>query len=87
MVFCAWGGPERRFLADVRKALERIEADASQFPSLETLPNNPRFQRVLLDDFPYLIVYEQFETEVFVYAVARASRQPNYWRRRKYKTP
>jgi hypothetical protein len=75
----------RRFLADVWSALERIEADPSQFPSLETLSASPRYQRILLDDFPYLIVYEQFESDVFVYPVAHASRRPNYWRRRKHK--
>jgi hypothetical protein len=75
-----------RFLADVRKALDRLETDPTQFPSLETLPQSPRFQRILLDDFPYLIVFEQFDREVFVYAVAHASRRPNYWRRRKRKS-
>jgi plasmid stabilization system protein ParE len=76
-------GLERRFLAAVRSSFERLEADPSQFASLETLPKKPSFQRVLLDEFPYLIVYEQFQSEVFVYAVAHASRRPNYWRRRK----
>jgi plasmid stabilization system protein ParE len=78
-------GLRRRFLADAWSALERIEADPTQFPSLETLPESPRYRRILLDDFPYLIVYEQFESEVFVYAVAHASRRPNYCRRRKHK--
>jgi plasmid stabilization system protein ParE len=76
-------GLELRFLAAVRAAFEQLEADPSQFGTLETLPKKLRFQRVLLEDFPYLIIYEQVESEVFVYAVAHASRRPNYWRRRK----
>ena len=52
-------------------------------PKLETLAGDDRIRRFLLPGFPYLIVYESFDTEVFVYAVAHASRRPNYWRRRK----
>jgi toxin ParE1/3/4 len=72
-----------RFLGNVRSALKRIESDPSQYSSLETLSKQPQFQRILLDEFPYLVVYECLENEVFVYAVPHASRRPNYWRRRK----
>ena len=66
-------GLGHRFLADVRSALDRLESDPSQYASLETTSKSLRFQRILLDEFPYLIVYERFESETFVYAVAHAS--------------
>jgi hypothetical protein len=76
-------GLGKRFLADVRSSLERLESDPLQYATLETTSKSLRLQRILLDEFPYLIVYECFEGETFVYAVAHASRRPNYWRRRK----
>lgn len=76
-------GLERRFLAAVRTGLERLENNPIQFANLETTPGRAQYRRLLLDDFPYVIVYEVFENEVFVYSVAHASRRPNYWRRRK----
>jgi plasmid stabilization system protein ParE len=77
-------GLDRRFLHSVREALETLEADPQRFARLETMPDEAPFRRVLLEGFPYVIVYEVFENEVFVYTVAHASRRPNYWRRRKH---
>jgi len=74
---------DRRFIQAVRNALEMLERDPYQFARLETAPNHVSFRRALVDDFPYIIVYEVVEKEIFVYAVAHASRRPNYWRRRK----
>lgn len=76
---------DRRFLGAVREAFENLEADAPRFAALETLPEGTSFRRVLIKGFPYLVVFELFEAEIFVYAVAHASRRPNYWRRRKRK--
>jgi hypothetical protein len=50
---------------------------------METVADNEQIRRLLLQDLPYVVIYETFENEVFVYAVAHASRRPNYWRRRK----
>jgi plasmid stabilization system protein ParE len=73
----------RRFLAAVRDALETLEVDPQRFGKLETLTSDTSIRRTLVRGFPYLIVFEHFDNEVFVYAVAHASRRPNYWRRRK----
>ena len=74
---------DRRFLAEVRAAFEKLETDALRFAKLETQPANSPFRRLRLTGFPYIVIFEVFENEVFVYAVAHASRNPNYWRRRK----
>lgn len=75
-------GLSGRFLADVHAALEKIEVQPSAGSKLETMPPDETFRRLLLKGFPYLIVFEAIGNDVFVYAVAHASRQPNYWRRR-----
>lgn len=75
---------DTRFLDAVRESLELLETDPERFSKLETLAQEMPFRRILLQGFPYIIVYEPFESEVFVYAVAHASRRPNYWRRRKH---
>lgn len=73
----------RRFLASVAETLESLEADPQRFTKLETLAPGSSIRRALLSSFPYLVVFEPFEDEVFVYAVAHASQRPNYWHRRK----
>jgi plasmid stabilization system protein ParE len=72
-----------RFVAAVRDVFENLEARPQQFAQLETVSADTAIRRVLVSDFPYLVVFELFDAEVFVYAVAHASRRPNYWRRRK----
>jgi toxin ParE1/3/4 len=74
---------DRRFLLAVREAFESLEGNPLQFAKLETAASGALFRRLLLHNFPYVVVYELFEQEVFVCAVAHASRRPNYWRRRK----
>lgn len=72
-----------RFLQEVRATFETLEQDPNRFAKLETMAPEDPFRRVLIKGFPYIVVYEVLENEVFVYSVAHASRRPNYWRRRK----
>lgn len=76
-------GLDFKFLAAIHESLERIEVEPSRFARLETLGEGTTFRRALVKGFPYLVVYESFDKEVFVYAVAHASRRPNYWKRRR----
>jgi toxin ParE1/3/4 len=76
-------GLGKRFLDAVREVLESLETNPAQFGHLETLSAEIGIRRALVPSFPYLIVFETFAEEVFVYAVAHAARRPNYWRRRK----
>jgi plasmid stabilization system protein ParE len=78
-------GLGRRFVSAVSEVFESIEKQPDQFAHLETLSDQIAIRRVLLRDFPYLVVFELFDDDVFVYAVAHAARRPNYWRRRNRK--
>ena len=74
-----------RFVAAVREVFESLESSPQHFAQLETIANDTAIRRALVGEFPYLVVFELFDEEVFVYAVAHASRRPNYWRQRNRK--
>ena len=78
-------GLGKRFVSAVRDVFESLESNPRQYASLETLSSDLPIRRALVGDFPYLIIFELFEAEVFVYAVAHTARRPNYWRQRKRK--
>jgi plasmid stabilization system protein ParE len=40
------------------------------------------FQKYTLRQFPFSIVYQQFSSEIVVFAVAHGRRRPGYWRDR-----
>lgn len=42
-------------------------------------PDDPRYRRLVLTRFPYLVFYEVRPDAVEVVAVAHASREPGYW--------
>lgn len=66
-----------RFLADVRTGLALIGQRPESFPS-----HRRGTRRLLLQDFPYLVVFRQLPDHIEVMAVAHASRRPAYGRRR-----
>lgn len=78
-------GLGQRFVSAVREVFEALEAQPQQYAHLETLSDKAPIRRVLVREFPYLVVFELFDDEVFVYAVAHAARRPNYWRQRRRK--
>lgn len=78
-------GLGRRFVSAVREVFESLEARPHRFAHLETVSDDAPIRRVLVRGFPYLVIFELFGDEVFVYAVAHAARRPNYWRQRKRK--
>jgi len=75
-------GLDLRFVQSIRAALEALERHPDRYAKLETVSADLPVRRVLVRDFPYVIIYEVFDADVFVYAVTHASRRPNYWRRR-----
>jgi len=76
-------GLGNRFLSDLSETLARIADQPLSFPKLETLPNDQPYRRALLDVFLYAVVFEMINDEIVVVAFAHASREPNYWLRRR----
>ena len=63
----------------VTAAVERIE----QQPEIgaATYPN-PQVRRVLVQRFPYEVVYRLTQDEIVIVAIAHLKRRPGYWKQR-----
>ena len=68
------------FIAVVEAGLAELERD----PSVSTpSPGGPKgVRRLLLDRFPYAIVFVERADEYLVLAIAHLHRRPDYWKRR-----
>ena len=55
--------------------------DIRDFPLAHPVVNPP-FRRILVDRFPYALIYPIESEEIVVVAVANLKRRPDYWRRR-----
>jgi toxin ParE1/3/4 len=71
-------GLGKSFAAEV----ERIITLIREFPDAGS-PAGPSRRRVLIDRFPYAVVYRHDSDAVVILAVAHQRRRPGYWRRRK----
>lgn len=76
-------GLELELLAALDAALQVIRADPRRSAQLETLPEEPGVRRMLLDRFPYAIVFEETKDEIWILAIAHTRRRPGYWRDRR----
>jgi plasmid stabilization system protein ParE len=65
------------FLDEVDRAIERIGAHPGQFPG-----HASGTRRIVLQRFPYLLVFRETAAGVEVIAVAHGRRRPGYWRDR-----
>lgn len=66
-----------RSLAEVQAATSKIEALPETWPTVSR-----RCRRVLVDVFPYGLIYQLHQYALYVIAVAHLKRRPGYWRRR-----
>lgn len=66
------------FLDEVEKTLALIQS----FPDLGTLLTEAD-RRMLVERFPYGIIYTKYENHVMIYAIMHLNRRPSYWRNRK----
>ena len=78
----AWYGERsviaaRDFESGVTTAIETIRAAPQRWPNYFG-----GFQRYMLHQFPFSIVYQELLSEIFVVAVAHGHRRPGYWRKR-----
>lgn len=72
----------RKFLESLDGAFCDIAAHPSAFPFLESLRRNKRFRRLVLKEFPVVVIYEIIAQEVLIVAVAHGARRTGYWRGR-----
>ena len=63
-------------------AIEQIARKPTTFPLLEYRRNPGNIRRVRLKKFPLMILYQLFDDEIYVFAVAHTSQRPGYWRSR-----
>ena len=61
-----------------RRAAEAAFFRASENP-LHGKPGIGGTRRLLVEGFPFSVIYLDLEREVMVFAVAHLSRSPNYW--------
>ena len=71
-------GLGRFFSAEVHRIVSLIRA----FPDVGA-PIRPHVRRVLVDRFPYAVVYHHDHKSIVILAVAHSRRRPGYWKRRK----
>lgn len=62
-------------LDELDSALERITAEPERWPQ-----HLAGTRRLILDRFPYLVIYQVGESSIRIVAIAHARRRPGYWR-------
>jgi len=72
------------FLDQILDALDDIAKHPGRYPR-EPGRHGREIRRLLLDRFPYSIVYEVIGRRVVVLAIAHTARRPGYWKRRRAK--
>lgn len=65
-------------LSEVEKALLNIQLNSNA----GTLYKIEEVRRYIIQRFPYLIFYAEFETFIWVIAIAHGKRKPDYWKKR-----
>ena len=70
-------GLGEEFLSSVDACMERIRRQPTTYPLV-----HETYRRALIRRFPYAIFFESAESDVTVYAVFHASRNPKKWRQR-----
>ncbi len=63
-------------------ALGLIQDGPSRWSLVPGVPTELGTRRVLLQRFPYGVIYMELPSEIRVLAFAHARRRPGYWRRR-----
>jgi plasmid stabilization system protein ParE len=64
------------------EAVLEIVKKPTRFSLMEMRRNPGNIRRVILKNFPIYIPYQILDDEVYILAVAHASRRPGYWRKR-----
>jgi toxin ParE1/3/4 len=80
-------GMGERFLQALAGALEAIERTPRLFSTVPEMPAGREVRRILVERFPYAVIYEVRGDEIIVLAVSHTSRHPDYWKDRNGGTP
>ena len=64
-------------------AVVRATSVIQAYPEIGTPSRDGRTRRVLVQGFPYQVVYRPSADEIVIIAVAHLKRRPGYWRNRK----
>lgn len=65
------------FVESIEVAVERIARAPQRWPICVD-----EFRQILVDRFPYVLIYRVMNEEVQILAVAHVKRKPGYWRDR-----
>ena len=71
-----------RFVAAVDRALSRIHAEPHTLPLARDVPLATGVRAVLVERFPYSVVFTELDSEIRILAFAHGRRRPGYWRDR-----
>jgi plasmid stabilization system protein ParE len=72
----------QRMLRAVGAAVARIREAPASFLEIGRVRGSHPIRRVLVDGFPYAVVFVELADEIRVVAVAHGRRRPGYWRGR-----
>jgi plasmid stabilization system protein ParE len=61
----------------IRLAVAAVRASPHRWPTYFK-----EFRKYTLRHFPFSVIYQEFSSEIMIFAVAHGSRQPGYWRSR-----
>jgi toxin ParE1/3/4 len=63
----------------IETGIRSLAETPGRFPIYDGKRLVREFRRVLMDRFPYLIIYEERTEETLIVAFAHTSREPGYW--------
>ena len=66
-----------RFEQEVAAALERIVQNPRRWPRYDD-----KHRKLILRRFPFLVIYREHASRVWIVAVAHGHRRPGYWKKR-----
>jgi plasmid stabilization system protein ParE len=66
-----------RFEHEVESAVQRICQDPHRWPKYDET-----HRKLVLRRFPYLLIYRDYGSRIWIVAVAHGHRKPGYWKKR-----
>jgi len=66
-----------QFVVQLQNAISRISQNPEWFREID-----PGIRRCLVKQFPYALLFNTTDSEVFIIAVMHCSREPGYWKHR-----